>query len=103
MPRPKKIPKKDFMDDAHTLMHPIRLQLVELLGVEGEHYIKELAKALGEDRRLVSHHLDVLEDYGFVTSRYEISEKPESVGRGLRIYQVTSKVFEVRAELKMML
>ena len=91
------------MDDAQTLMHPIRFQLVELLGAEGQLYIKELAKALGEDRRLVSHHLDVLEDYGFVKSRYEISEKPESVGRGLRIYQVTPKVAETRTELKKML
>jgi DNA-binding transcriptional ArsR family regulator len=64
MPRPKKIPKKDFVDDAHTLMHPIRFQLVERFGAEGQLYINELAKALGEERRLVSHHLDVLEDYG---------------------------------------
>jgi len=91
------------MDDAHTLMHPIRLQLVELLGVEGPHYINELAKALGEDRQLVSHHLDVLEDYGFVESRYEISRNPRSLGHGLRIYQVTPKVAEVRAVLKMRL
>jgi predicted ArsR family transcriptional regulator len=103
MPRPKKKPKKDLMDDAHTLMHPIRFQLVELIGAEGQLYIKELAKALGEDRRLVSHHLEILEDYGFVTSRRELSEKPGSVGRGLRIYQVTPKVAEVRAALKKML
>lgn len=103
MPRPKKKPEKTFMDDAHTLMHPIRLQLVECLGVEGQLCIKELAKALGEDRRLVSHHLEILEDYGFVTSRREISENPGSIGRGLRIYQVTPKVVKVRAELKKML
>jgi predicted ArsR family transcriptional regulator len=103
MPRPKKNPKKDFMDDAHTLTHPIRFQLVELLGTEGELYISELAKALGEDRRLVVHHLDILEDYGFVKSRYAISEKPGTIGRGLRIYQVTPKVAETKAALKMIL
>ena len=103
MPRPKKIPKKDFMDDAHTLTHPIRFQLVELLRAEGQLYINELAKALGEERRLVSHHLDILEDYGFVTSRRELSEKPGTIGRGLRIYQVTPKVAEVRGALKKML
>jgi predicted ArsR family transcriptional regulator len=103
MPRPKKIPKKDFMDDAHTLMHPIRFQLVELLESEGQLYINELAKALGEERRLVSHHLDVLEDYGFVKSTYVVSKNPGTIGRGLRIYQVTPKVPEVRAALKMML
>lgn len=91
------------MDDAHTLLQPIRFQLVELLGAEGQLYISELATALGEDRRLVSHHLDILEDYGFVESRYEISEEPGMIGRGLRIYQVTPKVVEVRAALKMML
>lgn len=103
MPRPKKRPKKDFVDDAHTLMHPIRFQLVECLGAEGPLYINELAKALGEERRLVSHHLDVLEDYGFVNCRYEISGKPGTLGRGLRVYQVTPKVAEVRVALKKML
>jgi DNA-binding transcriptional ArsR family regulator len=76
-------------------MHPIRFQLVELLHLEGPLYINELAKALGEERRLVSHHLEILEDYGFVERRRELSEKPGTIGRGLRIYQATPKVVEV--------
>ena len=91
------------MDDAHTLMHPIRFQLVELLGVGGELHINGLAKALGEERRLVTHHLDILEDYGFVKSTHVVSKNPKTKGRGLRIYQVTPKVVEVRGALKKML
>ncbi len=103
MPKQKKRPKGEFIDDAHTLLQPIRFKLIELLGSEGPHYINELAKALGKERRLISNHLEILEDYGFVTSRRELSENPRSLGRELKIYQVTPKVAEVRAALKKML
>jgi predicted transcriptional regulator len=47
-----KKPKGTFMDDAHTLLHPIRFDLINLLA-EKPQYINELAKALGQERRLV--------------------------------------------------
>jgi predicted ArsR family transcriptional regulator len=92
--QPKK-PKGTFIDDAHTLLHPIRFELIELLAEKPRH-INELAKALGQERRLVTHHLEILEAYGFVTSKRVLSEEPMSLGRGLKIYQTTYKVAEVK-------
>ena len=97
-----KKPKGTFMDDAHTLFHPIRFELTELLA-EKPGYINELAKALGLERRLVTHHLEILEAYGFVTSKRALSEDPQPVGKGLKIYQVSNKVAEVKRNLKKIL
>jgi predicted transcriptional regulator len=90
-----KKPKGAFIDDAHTLLHPVRFGLINLL-VEKPRYINEIAKALGQERRLVTHHLEILEAYGFVTSKRTLSEEPRALGKGLKIYQVTDKVAEVK-------
>jgi DNA-binding PadR family transcriptional regulator len=55
---------------------------------------------MGEERHLVSYHLLTLEEYGFVSSKYEISEHPKSKGKALKIYQVTDKVAGVISEFK---
>jgi predicted ArsR family transcriptional regulator len=99
--QPKK-PKGSFMDDAYTLLQPIRFELINLLTEKPQH-VNGLAKALGQERRLVAQHLEVLEAYGFVTSKRALSEEPSSLGRGLLIYQVTDKVAEVKKKLKKML
>ena len=88
-----------LVDDAHILMHPIRYRIVELLAERPMH-INEIAKEMGEERRLVSYHLLTLEQYGFVSSKYEISEHPKSRGKAIRKYWVNGKVEDVISELK---
>ncbi|MDI6885954.1 MAG: winged helix-turn-helix domain-containing protein [archaeon] len=88
-----------LVKEAHVLLHPIRFRIVGLLAEKSMH-INEISKAMGEERRIVSYHLQTLEEYGFVNSKYEISEKPKSKGRALRKYWVTGKVEEVISELK---
>jgi DNA-binding transcriptional ArsR family regulator len=86
--------------EAHVLLHPIRFRIVELLAEKPMH-IKSISKALeGKKKKLVSYHLDILEEYGFVTSEYEISEQPQSKGKALKKYCVTDKVNEVLLGLK---
>ena len=94
-----KKPKGDFLDDVYTLLHPMRFRIVELLSEKPMH-IAEISKALGMERRLASYHLKVLEDSGFLTSKYEISEEKKSKGKALRKYTVTDKVANVKDELK---
>ncbi len=53
-----------------------------------------------EERRLVSYHLLALEEYGFLKSKYKISEDAKSKGKAIRKYRVTKKVEEVISELK---
>jgi DNA-binding PadR family transcriptional regulator len=89
-----------LVKEAHVLMHPIRFKIVELLAVQPMH-INAISKALEEKKKkLVSYHLNILEAYGFVNSRYEISEQPKSKGKALKMYWVTEKVGEVLSELK---
>lgn len=84
---------------AHVLVHPIRFRIVELLR-ENPMHINSISKALGEERRLVSYHLQILETYGFLSSKYEISEQEKSKGKAIRKFWITDKVDEVLAELR---
>ncbi len=38
-------------------------------------------RALSQERRIVAYHLATLEEHGFLTSKYEISEAGESKGK----------------------
>jgi len=88
-----------LVEEAHALLHPIRFRIVELLAEKPMH-INAISNALGEDRRLVSYHLQALEEYGFVNSKYEISEEPKSKGKALKVYSMTDKVEAVISEIK---
>jgi DNA-binding transcriptional ArsR family regulator len=88
-----------LVEEAHVLLHPIRFRIVELLAEKPMH-INAISNTLGEDRRLVSYHLLTLEEYGFVDSKYEISEESKSKGKALKIYWVTDKVEGVISEIK---
>jgi len=63
---------------------------VQLLAEKPMH-INEISKTLGEERQLVSYHLHTLEEHGFVSSKYEISEHPKSGGKAIRKYWVNGK------------
>lgn len=90
---------EDDLKDVHVLLHPMRYRIAELLAEKPMH-INEISNALGEERRLVSYHLLTLEEYGFLSSKYEISEQPKSKGKAIKKYWVTGKVEEVFSELK---
>ena len=89
----------DLLKDVHVLLHPMRCKIVELLAEKPMH-INEISNALGKERRLVSYHLLTLEEHGFLSSNYEISELAKSKGKAIRKYGVTGKVEEVISELK---
>ena len=91
--------KDSLVTDAHVLLHPIRFRIVELLPEKPLH-INKISIAMGVERRLVTYHLEMLEESGFLTSKYEISEEKKSKGKALRIYTVTDKVAKVISELK---
>ena len=89
----------ELLQDSHTILQPERYRIVEQLAEKPMH-ISELSRALGEERRLVAYHLLALEERGFVKSRYEISERPRSRGKALRVYTATDKAADVKAKLK---
>lgn len=85
--------------NAHILLHPLRYKIVNLLKGKSMH-INELAKNLEAERRLVAYHLLILERYGFVNSKYEISQQAWSKGKALKRYWITDKVQRIENELK---
>ena len=91
--------EEQLIKEAHVLVHPMRFRIVELLR-ENPLYINSISKALGEERRLVSYHLQILEGDGFLSSEYEISEQEKSKGKAIRRFWVTDKVDKVLAELR---
>jgi predicted transcriptional regulator len=88
-----------IVKDAHVLIHPIRFRIVALLKEEPLH-INAISSAMGMERRLVAYHLGVLEESGFLTSKYEMSEEKKSKGRAIRKCWVTNKVDQVMSEIK---
>jgi len=89
----------ELLKDSHILLHPERYRIMELLAEKPMH-ISGLSRALGEERRLVAYHLLALEDRGFVTSKYEISQLDKAKGKALKVYTVTDKATDVKAALK---
>jgi predicted transcriptional regulator len=93
--------EEEKVKEAYVILHPIRFRLIELLS-EKQMHVSELSKALAEERRLISYHLDILEEYGFVQSKHEISDQPKSKGKALRIYWRTDKIEQVLGAIKKM-
>lgn len=89
----------ESLKEVRVLLHPIRFRIVKLLAEKPMH-VKEMSKALGEERRLISYHLHILEEYGFLKSDYEISELPKLKGKAIRKYRVTAKLEEMISWLK---
>jgi len=95
----KEISLPALLGISDRLLRRLEAVLLVLLEERPRH-INALSSALGMERRLVSYHLLTLEDKGFVTSKYEISEEPRSKGKALRVYKVSAKVADVKAKLK---
>ena len=58
---------------AELMMHPARFQILQYLREVGEpKYVDQIAKAKGIHPRMVSHHLDVLEELGLIECKHEL-------------------------------
>jgi DNA-binding transcriptional ArsR family regulator len=89
----------ELLNDAHILLHPLRYRIMEQLSDE-EIHINALSDRLDEERRLVSYHLLILEEHGFLESGYEISEYPKSKGKVIKRYKPTEKLKKVITALR---
>lgn len=84
----------DSIKDGIIMLHPVRWKILDLLhskGVGAEMYIEEIANSIEEDRRLVSFHLGVLQERGFLVSDFKIVQKPTSKGKAGRFFKLTPK------------
>ncbi len=67
-------PLKFIVDGtAEVMMQPSRFKILQHLRQAKEpQFVEQIAKEVGIHPRLVSHHLDVLEEQGLVESHYEL-------------------------------
>ncbi len=56
---------------AKALAHPLRLKIIDQLGIDQERCVCEIVDALDRDQPVVSKHLAVLRNAGLVTTRQE--------------------------------
>lgn len=60
---------------AELMMHPARFQILQYLREAGEpRYVDQIAKAKDIHPRMVSHHLDVLQEQGLIECKHELQK-----------------------------
>jgi DNA-binding transcriptional ArsR family regulator len=93
-----------FIDDgtAGAVMHPSRFKILQLLRQSKEPlFVEQISKELHIHPRMVSHHLDVLQELGLVESRYEVVNLNGSKrGVAVRMCFATPKVDEVLRQIR---
>lgn len=75
------------VNSVRALLDETRLALVSSL-LQKPRHISDLAKSVNSDRATVSYHLKILEDIGFVESRYVMLQEPRLKGKVGRVYTV---------------
>jgi DNA-binding transcriptional ArsR family regulator len=94
----------DFIGDgtAGLLMQPSRFKILQLLRQsEKPQFVEQIAKALEIHPRMVSHHLDILQDQGLVESKYElVNVEGSKRGVAVRLCSATPKADEVLRQIR---
>src|SRR5262249_39811094 len=86
---------------AAILTQPGRWQILQFLRRKGPSYVEEIAKETGIHPRLVSHHLDVLQERNLIESKYEVASIEGSKrGVAVRTCRATKKAEEVLEDLR---
>ena len=86
---------------AELVLHPARYQILEYLGKKNEpQFVDQIAKATGIHQRMVSHHLDALEEKEIIHCDYKIiNSKTGKRGVAVRMCSLLPKASEVVNEL----
>ena len=69
---------------AEIVMQPARFKILQTLRGRGPMFVEQIAKETGIHPRMVSHHLDVLQEQGVVETKYELA-KVEGSKRGVAV------------------
>ena len=84
------------------VMHPVRFKILQVINEAAEpQFVEQIAEEIDEHPRLVSHHLNVLQDLGLIECTYEVITAKGSLKRGVavRCCKSTPKLSEVFREI----
>jgi DNA-binding transcriptional ArsR family regulator len=92
-----------IVDDgtAKLVMHPARFKILQCIsGASAPLFVEQIAESVGEHPRLVSHHLDILQEIGLVNCKYEIAKaKGSARGIAVRLCSPTAKLPQVLSDI----
>jgi len=82
---------------AQIVMHPVRFKILQCVRKASKPlFVEQIAKAVSEHPRLVSHHLDVLQEIGLIDCKYELVKAKGSNRKvAVRLCSPTPKLSEV--------
>jgi predicted ArsR family transcriptional regulator len=89
----------DPLKEGAICLHPIRWKILNTLSAGTPLYIDAIAKAINEERRLVSFHLVTLQESGYLESEFKIVQEPHSKGKAGRFFKITPKFAQVKTQL----
>jgi len=71
---------------AQIVMHPVRFKILQCIRKASKPlFVEQIAKVVDEHPRLVSHHLDILQDIGLVDCKYELVKAKENSTRKIAV------------------
>jgi len=92
----RKPPTITLTEDISILLFPTRYNIYKVLKEAGTPlYAQQIGDKLGLDRKLVSFHLAILEQNGFVISNYGVANPSKGAPKAVRYYTLTEKADKV--------
>jgi len=86
---------------AEIVMQPARFKILKLLQERGPTFVEKIAKETGVHARMVSHHLDVLQEEKLVDTKYELVKIDGSKRDvAVRTCWATAKAAEVMKDVR---
>src|SRR5439155_957456 len=80
---------------------PARFKILKLLKERGPTFVDQIAKETGIHPRIVSHHIDVLQEEKLVASKYELVKINDSKRDvAVRTCRITAKADEVMKDVR---
>jgi predicted ArsR family transcriptional regulator len=86
---------------AEIMMQPARFKILQTLREHGPAFVDQIAQETGVHPRMVSHHLDVLEEQKLVESKYELTKIQGSKrGVAVRTCKITEKAEDALKDIR---
>jgi DNA-binding transcriptional ArsR family regulator len=86
---------------AEIVMQPTRFKILKLLKERGPSFVDQIAKETGVHPRMISHHIDVLQEEKLVESKYELVRVNDSKRDvAVRTCWVTAKAADVMKDVR---
>ena len=86
---------------AAIMLQPARFRILQTLRDHGPAFVDQIAQKTGVHPRMVSHHLDVLEEQKLIESKYELATIDGTKrGVAVRTCKITERAEEALKDIR---